>query len=55
MGIRDWRGRLKALEARKDNLRRKIACIGGRSASKLWLELDRIENEISRTRSAVRS
>jgi len=55
MSTRDWRGRLKALEAHKDNLRRKIACIGGRSASKLWRELDRIEGEISRMRNAAQS
>jgi hypothetical protein len=55
MGIRDWKTKLKLLESRKDNLRRKIACIGGSHASKLWLELDKIEREISRMRNAVQS
>lgn len=53
MSIR--RRKLEVREARKNNMRRKIACIGGRSASKLSRELDRIEGEISRMRDIVRS
>lgn len=54
MSMRDWAKKLKALEARKYNLRRKIACIGGHSASKLWWELDKIEGKISRIRNVAR-
>lgn len=52
MDMKDWRKKLKTLEARKDNLRRKIACIGGSSASRLWRELDRVEREISKIKGA---
>ena len=53
MSIRDWTRKLKVLEARKYNLRKKIASIGGASASKLSRELDRIEREIFQLRNAT--
>ncbi len=46
---------LNAHEARRDNLRRKIAFIGGTFAAALSRELDRTESEISRIRNALRA
>lgn len=55
MSIRDRAKKLKVLNnTRKDDLRKKIACVGGASASKLSLELDRIEREIFQLRNATR-
>ena len=55
MDMRNWKKKLDVLEAHKNNMRKKIASIGGSSASKLWRELDRIEGEISKTKDVARS
>lgn len=45
--------RIEDLEAKKEHLSKKIACISGAKASKLTKELDRVDHEIARIKEAM--